>query len=287
MSIAINDLYEMLSPCKLCPRECKALRTEGEQGFCKGTEKVTVASIGPHFGEESPLVGEQGSGTIFFSGCNLHCVFCQNFDISHKICGRSVTPVELAGIMLGLQNIDCHNINLVTPTHYTQQIAEAIVIAKDKGLKIPAIYNSSGYDKVGTLAYLDGLIEIYMPDFKFAKDRDAQTYANAQNYPETARAALKEMHRQVGDLEIRDGLAVRGLLVRHLVMPGGGDSAKEIIDFLADEISPRTYINVMGQYHPSFCASDYPELNRLPLPSEIAEAREYAQSKGLRLDDER
>jgi putative pyruvate formate lyase activating enzyme len=209
-----------------------------------------VASYGPHFGEESPLVGQKGSGTIFFAGCNLGCIFCQNYDISHTSDGYVVSAVQLADIMLELQRMGCHNINFVTPSHVIPQILESLPYAVEKGLNVPLVYNSSGYDRVSALKLLDGIVDIYMPDFKFWDSSLSKRWCDAEDYPDRAKAALKEMHRQVGDLVIENGLAKRGLLVRHLVMPGCLDDTKEILRFVAQEISPNTYINIMDQYRP-------------------------------------
>ncbi|MCX7934294.1 MAG: radical SAM protein [Planctomycetota bacterium] len=245
---------------------------------------LRIASVGPHFGEEAPLVGRGGSGTIFLAGCNLLCAFCQNWEISHGAAGAASTVVQLVRLMLALQEAGCHNINFVTPTHYLPQIAAAIVAARQRGLRIPIVYNCGGYEKVEALRLLAGLIEIYMPDFKFMDSAAAARYLQAPDYPQVARAALREMQRQVGDLVIANGLAQRGLLVRHLIMPGMTADSMAIVDFLAD-LSPRLYLNAMGQYWPCHRAAHYPEINRRPTPEEIAAVRRYAAQKGLRLDE--
>jgi putative pyruvate formate lyase activating enzyme len=279
----MNALYSMMFPCVLCPRECRINRLEDEIGFCKVGRLPWVASYGPHFGEESVLVGHGGSGAIFFSGCNLGCIFCQNWDISHERVGQEMTEQSLASLMLALQRRGCHNINFVTPTHVAAAIADGIQVARAAGLTIPTVYNSGGYDSVKALRLLEGLIDIYMPDFKFMDQERASIYLHAADYPEIARAAFKEMHRQTGDLMFRDGLAVRGLLVRHLVMPGCVEDSRSILDFLAKEISPNTYVNVMNQYRPCYLASEHTEIDRRLTADEFEEAWNYAQSKGLRV----
>ena len=240
-----------------------------------------VSSIGPHFGEESVLVGPGGSGTIFFAGCNLGCVFCQNFDISHHRQGRPATIDRLAHAMLELQSLGCSNINFVTPTHLAAPISAAIELARRAGLRLPTVYNTGGYDAVETLKLLEGLIDIYMPDMKYANAEVAEELSAAPDYPQVNRAAVKEMHRQTGDLHIENGLATHGLLIRHLVLPNNLAGSFEIIDFLAEKISPSTTINIMDQYRPCYKASAHPRINRRPTQREIASAREYATQKGL------
>jgi putative pyruvate formate lyase activating enzyme len=240
-----------------------------------------ISSVSPHFGEEPVLVGPGGSGTIFLAGCNLGCVFCQNFDISHLRYGSEMSIEQLAEAMLHLQNRGCSNINFVTPTHLAGPIAAAIESARDKGLSVPIVYNTGGYDSVDTLKLLAGFIDIYMPDMKYADSEAAQLLSDAPDYPQINRAAIKEMHHQVGDLKVENGLARRGLLIRHLVLPNGLAGSFEIIDFLADEISAATAINVMAQYRPCYEADRYPQVNRYPTVEEIAEVRHYAQKKGL------
>jgi putative pyruvate formate lyase activating enzyme len=248
------------------------------------TERVVVSSVGPHFGEEPPLAGRHGSGTIFLCGCNLLCSFCQNYDISHNQDGRVVNTAEIVNAMLHLENIGCHNINFVTPTHFSPQLMEAIHAARGEGLKVPVVYNCGGYEDAGMLRMLEGFVEIYMPDFKFASSEIAARYCNAPDYPEIAKAALKEMHRQVGDLRIDDeGIATRGLLIRHLVMPGHVEDSKRVIDFIADEISRGSYVNVMEQYRPCGEAYKTPEINRPLTVAEFRRARDYAVANGLRL----
>jgi putative pyruvate formate lyase activating enzyme len=229
-------------------------------------------------------VGVHGSGTIFLAGCNLGCVFCQNYDISHHCEGRPASVSEIVAMMLHVQSVGCHNINFVTPTHFTPQLAEAIVAAREQGLHVPIVYNCGGYESVEMLRLLDGLIEIYMPDMKYADPSAAEKFSSAPDYPAANQEAVREMWRQVGDLEIIDGIARRGLLVRHLVLPGDLAGSRKIIDFLAHEVSGNTYINVMEQYRPCFKACNFPELSRRPTRAEIELAREYAVEKGLRLD---
>jgi putative pyruvate formate lyase activating enzyme len=276
----------MMASCRLCPRECGVNRLEGEVGYCRTGRLARVASYSPHFGEESPLVGRNGSGAIFISSCNLLCVFCQNEEISHGNQGVDVSAKQLAGFMLELAAHGCHNINIVTPTHVVPQVLEALTKAAAEGLSIPLVYNSSGYDKVETLRMLEGVVDIYMPDFKFWDPRWADRFCHAPDYPEVAKEALKEMHRQVGDLEIdQRGVARRGLLVRHLVMPGGVADTRRVMDFIAREISPDTYVNVMDQYRPCGGAHGDAIINRRLTAEEFREAVDAARSAGIhRLD---
>ncbi|HVP57681.1 MAG TPA: radical SAM protein [bacterium] len=273
--------FARLEACDLCPRNCGVARTRGETGVCKGGILARVSSMGPHFGEESPLVGEHGSGTIFFTGCSLGCAFCQNYDISHQLDGREVPPRELADMMLRLEDMGCHNINLVTPTHFVAQIIQAVALAAADGLGLPLVYNCGGYETLETLKLLDGIVDIYMPDFKFWEGSSAERYAGAPDYPGIARDALREMQRQVGDLVITDGLAVRGLLVRHLVMPGGCEESKQILSFIAREISPRAFVNVMDQYRPCYRAEEFAEIARRPTAAEFRAAVAAAKAAGL------
>jgi putative pyruvate formate lyase activating enzyme len=270
-----------LKQCDLCPRLCRVDRTAGEVGFCRGGMTAKISSYGPHFGEESPLVGSRGSGTIFLTGCNLGCCFCQNYDISHLDHGREATADGLALMMLDLQEGGCHNINFVTPTHFVPQIVEAIETAAERGLSVPVVYNCGGYESVETLRLLEGIVDIYMPDFKFAGPESAAKYLNAADYPDVARAALLEMHRQVGDLVVKDGLARRGLLVRHLVMPGHLEDSREVFRFLATRISPQTFVNVMEQYRPCYEADRFPEIARPLGADEFRSALELAGEVGL------
>lgn len=273
---------EMLKTCNLCPHLCGINRAQGEKGFCRAGEFVIVDSVCPHFGEEDVLVGKRGSGTIFFGFCNLKCVFCQNYELSQQGQGYEVTVEELAKAMLQLQDIGCHNINFVSPTHFAAQIIQAVEIAADKGLKLPLVYNSGGFDSMETLELLDGIIDIYMPDIKFIDEDPAVKYLRVKGYPEAVKKSIEEMHRQVGDLKINNkGLAYRGLLVRHLVMPGGLAGTEEIMRFLAEEISKHTYVNILRQYHPSHLAGQFPELNRRITRQEFAQAVQLARDAGL------
>ena len=280
-SKSVQQLAERMNPCTLCPRRCKVYRNRGQIGFCGIADMPVVSSVGPHFGEETVLVGSGGSGTIFFAGCNLGCIFCQNFDISHHRHGRQITIEQLAQSMLDLQNCGCSNINLVTPTHLVPATMAAIESAKKHGLNLPIVYNTGGYDSVETLKLLAGFVDIYMPDMKYSDSDVAQQFSGAADYPQVNRAAVKEMHRQVGDLQIKEGLATRGLLVRHLVLPNKLAGSFEAIDFLAEEISPATVINVMDQYRPCFKASSHTQINRRPTLEEIESVRRYAIEKGL------
>lgn len=284
-SLNVRRLAEMLNPCILCPRMCGIYRSRGEVGFCGIADNPVISSVGPHFGEESELVGSGGSGTIFFSGCNLGCVFCQNYDISHYRRGREVTIERLSEYMLRLQSQRCSNINLVTPTHLLPQIMAAIELAKKDGLTLPIVYNSGGYDLADTLRLLEGMIDIYMPDMKFSDSQVAKQLSAAEDYPEVNFAAVAEMHRQVGDLVVRDGLARRGLLVRHLVLPNNLAGSYKIIDFLTEQVSSKTAINVMGQYRPCYKAAKYSKINRRPTIEEIEKVRQCAKEKGLKVID--
>ncbi len=282
----IQEAVERLESCTLCPRQCGVNRLEGEEGICRTGRKARVASYNAHFGEESPLVGKHGSGTIFLSSCNLLCKFCQNYEISHLREGFDVEPEQMAAMMIQLAERGCHNINFVTPSHVVPQILEALPVAIEQGLRIPLIYNSSGYDAVETLKLLEGIFDIYMPDFKFWEPRWAERYCNAPDYPEAARQAIKEMHRQVGDLELdEEGIAVKGLLVRHLVMPGGIAGTSKVAEFISKEISPDTYINVMDQYRPCGEVHGDDIIGRRLTASEYREAVEAVKASGLhRLD---
>lgn len=274
--------HRLLSPCTLCPRQCRVDRLQGEVGFCGGGALARVASAGPHFGEEAPLVGHGGSGTIFFSGCNLGCLFCQNHDISHERVGEEVTPQRLAGLMLALQQRDCHNLNLVTPTHFLPQILQAIHSAIPLGLGLPIVYNCGGYESREAVRLLAGVVDLYMPDAKFLDGAIAARLCQAPDYPEHMTAALREMYRQVGPLQVGpDGIARRGLLVRHLVMPAGQSTTPEVMRFLAS-VDPDMYVNVMAQYRPCYRAAEVPELARRPTREELAAALDAARAAGLR-----
>ncbi len=281
-----EGLAARLSECDICPRLCRVNRKAGELGVCRVGRSAPVASYGPHYGEEAPLVGSNGSGTVFFSGCNLLCVFCQNYGISHQGEGNEVSTETLAGIFLALQRMGCHNLNLVTPTHVTPQIMEALSLAVPRGLSLPVVYNCGGYESIDTLQALEGVVDIYMPDVKFLDAETASRYCDAPDYPEVVRAALREMARQVGPLSLdRRGVARRGLLVRHLVMPGKASTTREVIDFLAEEIGEDTYLNLMNQYRPCGRALEFPEIARRTAFAEWQEAHDYAREKGMmRLD---
>jgi putative pyruvate formate lyase activating enzyme len=277
-----------LSACDLCARRCGVDRMQGLAGAaCRTGALAVVGSYGAHFGEEAPLSGRFGSGTIFFGGCNMRCLYCQNWQLSWKTEGREVSAAELAGIMLRLQDEGCLNINLVSPSHVVAQILEALVIAAERGLRLPLVYNSGGYDSPEALALLDGVIDIYMPDVKYGDSDVARKYSKVRDYVEANDAALKEMHRQVGDLLLDDdGLAVRGLLVRHLVLPSDIAGSDRVLRFLAEEISTDTYLNIMAQYRPCYRAGEKPELDRRPTRQEVAQVFELARRYGLhRLDD--
>ena len=291
LALRARKALDLSSPCRCCPRQCRVDRLRGEVGLCLMGRRARVASYGPHFGEEAPLVGAQGSGAVFFSGCNLRCAFCQNHDISHFPAGQEVTPRDLAGIMVQLQESGCHNINIVTPSHVLPQILEALLLAADMGLNVPLVYNSSGYDSLEALTLLRGVVDIYMPDVKFWDKEVSSRLCSAGDYPERTREAVREMHSQVGDLALdRQGVARQGLLVRHLVLPRGLAGTREWMRFLAKEISPGAYINLMDQYRPcGRVAADpdlMPELSRPLTADEFHQALEMAREQGLtRLDD--
>ena len=284
----IQAARDILKSCVLCPRRCRVDRASGQTGLCQTGSQAIVADYSLHFGEEAPLVGQGGSGTIFFAGCNLLCCFCQNYEISHDVhSGLAAKPENLAAIMLDLQQKGALNINFVTPSHVVPQILESLPLAVDLGLTLPLVYNTSAYDSLGALRLLDGVIDIYMPDVKFESPDSARKYLNASDYPDRAKEAVKEMHKQVGDLRINDyGIAEQGLLVRHLVMPENLAGTKQWMDFLAQEISPDTYINIMDQYRPCGLASNHPEINRCITAHEYKAAKIQAFDSGLhRLDD--
>ncbi|MBI5420117.1 MAG: radical SAM protein [Deltaproteobacteria bacterium] len=281
-------LAARLASCDICPRMCRVDRTREELGVCRIGRAARVASYGPHFGEEAPLVGTNGSGAVFFSECNLRCVFCQNFEISHLGEGENVSTEKLAAIFLSIQRIGCHNLNLVTPTHVTPQIMEALSLAAERGFSLPVVYNCGGYERVETLKELEGVVDIYMPDIKFLDPGPAARYCDAPDYPEVVRAAVREMARQVGPLVLdRHGIARRGLLVRHLVMPEDASTSRKVIDFLAEEIGTDTFLNLMDQYRPCGRAMEFSEIGRRTSREEWREARDYALRRGVtRLDGE-
>jgi putative pyruvate formate lyase activating enzyme len=284
----VNAARELMKECSVCARRCGVNRYAGEAGFCEVGEAAMVSSANAHFGEEAPLVGSRGSGTIFFTSCNLKCVFCQNYEISRLMDGREMETGDLADLMLGLQRQGCHNINFVTPSHVVPQILDAVHEAATRGLNVPLVYNTGGYDSVETLRILDGIVDIYMPDLKFMDPEICLELMNAPDYPETVRAAIREMHGQVGDLTTDDrGIAVRGLLVRHLVMPEGLAATREAMRFLAREISTNTYVNIMSQYGPCGTAHQYRSINRRITREEFAGALEIAREEGISRLDER
>jgi putative pyruvate formate lyase activating enzyme len=281
-----EEALAILESCRLCPRMCGVNRLKGEMGFCRTGRRAIVASYNAHFGEESPLVGRYGSGTVFMSSCNLLCSFCQNYEISHLMEGHELGADHIAAVMLDLQKRGCHNINFVTPTHVVPQILEAVAVAVPMGLKVPLVYNCGGYENVDTLRLLEDVFDIYMPDFKFWDDKWAERFCSAPGYREAACAALLEMHRQVGDLVMdEDGIALRGLLVRHLVMPAGVSGTANVMRFIASRISPATYVNVMDQYRPCGKAVGDDLIGRRLTAGEYREAVAAAHDAGLtRLD---
>ncbi len=279
----VKELQALHENCTLCPRDCRVDRTRGETGKCQASHTVKISSAFPHFGEEPPLVGTNGSGTIFFSHCGLRCVYCQNYDISIDGNGVETSDSRLAQAMLKVQEFGCHNVNLVTPTHYVPNIVNALDIAIPLGLKIPLVYNTSGYEKPETLKLLDGIVDIYLPDFKYMDPKNSGLYSSeAFNYPYYARLAFKEMFRQVGNLTTgQRGIARRGLMVRHLVLPNRISGTKDVLKFIAEEISQKSYVNVMRQYKPEHKAMDYPKLSRRLKQQEYAEALKWAKNFGL------
>jgi len=274
----IQLLKEFLKECRLCPRECRVNRLNGEVGYCKAPSEIMVSSAFPHFGEEPPLVGYHGSGTIFLTHCNLRCVFCQNYDISHLGRGEQITSSEIAKAMVKLQEMGCHNINFVTPTHYAPQIVASLPEAIEMGLSLPIVYNCSGYESIEVIRLLDGVIDIYMPDAKYMEEKFSKQFSNAPDYPEVIKKVLKEMYRQVGDLKTNSKrIAERGLLIRHLVMPGGVASSEAVLKFIAEEISPHSYVNIMDQYRPEYRAYEYSEISRRITHKEYLEAIQMAK----------
>lgn len=282
----VREAYEHLQKCDLCGWKCGVDRTAGKFGVCKTAVNAVVSSFAPHHGEEYPLRGKYGSGTIFFSSCNLRCQYCQNYEISQYRQGIEVTPHELAQMMLSLQKQGCHNINLVSPSHVIYPIIAAIGIAAEEGLIIPIVYNTGGYDSLEGLSLMDGIVDIYMPDMNYASQTIARKYSKIPNYPAINQLAVKEMHRQVGDLIMDEqGIAIRGLLIRHLVLPNNLAGSEKIIRFIAQEISTNTYLNIMGQYYPTYLARQYPPLNRRVTYNEVQTVIEMARVAGLtRLD---
>jgi len=274
--------------CRVCPRLCKVDRLSDQAGLCRVGRHAVVASHFAHFGEEDCLRGKRGSGTIFFSGCNLRCVFCQNHDISWQLQGERVTPDRLARMMLELQELGCHNINWVTPEHVVPQILEALPVAVDAGLRLPTVYNTSAYDSPESLELMEGVVDVYMPDFKLWSPERTRRYLAKRDYAEVARYSVREMKRQVGDLVMgEDGMARRGLLVRHLVMPGLLDETEAILRFIATELGPGTYVNLMAQYYPAGRTSEFPEIDRHLYRCEFERALELADELALRRLDKR
>lgn len=282
----ISEAIAKMESCSLCPRNCKINRNKDKLGICKTGKLAMVSSYHPHFGEESPIVGAGGSGTIFFTNCNLLCNFCQNYDISHRGVGEEVSDKQLAGMMVNLQNKGCQNINFVTPSHVIPQILSALSIAIDKGLNIPLVYNTGGYDSVESLKLLENIVDIYMPDLKLLSVQSARKCGIPLDYPDIVKNAILEMHRQVGDLKINyQGIALRGLLVRHLVLPNNLNNVEASMEFIAGEISKNTYVNIMSQYRPCYKAVSVKELASTITLNEIRVAREAARRNGLaRLD---
>ncbi len=274
----IQLLREFLEECRLCPRGCKVNRLNGEVGVCQAGTDLMVSSAFPHFGEEAPLVGRHGSGTIFLTHCNLRCVFCQNYDISHLGNGERITSSDLARVMLRLQEIGCHNINFVTPTQYVPQIVSSLPEAIEKGLQLPIVYNCSGYESLEVIRFLEGVVDIYMPDVKYLDEKHSKRFSNAPDYPGVVKQILKEMHRQVGDLTMDStGVAERGLLIRHMVMPNGVASSEAVLKFIAEEISVHSFVNVMDQYRPEYRANEYPEISRCINHKEFLEVIQWAK----------
>jgi putative pyruvate formate lyase activating enzyme len=279
----IEKLFKILKNCEICPRKCYVNRLKGEKGYCQLGYLPMVSAYHPHFGEESVLVGRHGSGTCFMTSCNLSCVYCQNYEISQLRIGEEVSFERLAEMMIELQNVGCHNINFVTPTPQVPAILKSLEIAIEKGLKIPLVYNTSSYDALEVLKLLDGIFDIYLPDAKYSDDKIAQKYSNAPNYFEIMKSAIKEMHRQVGDLVInKEGIAVRGLIVRHLVLPNNLAGSEKIFEFIANEISKNTFLNIMDQYWPAYKAHQYPELSRRITKEEFEEVINLAKKFGLK-----
>jgi putative pyruvate formate lyase activating enzyme len=284
LTTKIARAKELLKSCTLCPRQCRVNRLKGETGVCNTGTKVLVSSFSPHFGEEPFFVGTHGSGTLFFTFCNLGCLFCQNYEISHKGEGRETDPDGIAAMMLALERAGCQNINLVTPTHVVPWILEALDIAAAKGLSLPLIYNSSGYDSVETLKLLDGVVDIYLPDFKFWEKEPARRFCNAPDYPDIAKLAIKEMHAQVGDLKVsQSGTAISGVVLRHLVMPFDLAGTEKVMGFIRNHVSPNMVVNIMSQYRPCFCARKFPEISRGITTEEFRKAVKIARDMGLTL----
>jgi putative pyruvate formate lyase activating enzyme len=279
----VETLYDILSCCELCGHKCKVDRLKGKRGQCNASYKLKISSYGLHFGEEEPISGYNGSGTIFFSYCNLHCVFCQNYEISHLAEGIEISEEQLVEIMVWLQNKNAHNINLVSPTHFLPQIIKALYLASKQGLNIPIVYNTGGYDNPEVIKLLSEIVDIYMPDMKYSDNENAYKYSSAKDYWEINTSAVKEMYRQVGGLKVDEyRVAYRGLLIRHLVLPNNIAGSKKIIDFIVENLGDDVYLNIMAQYRPCFKAKNYPELNRRITLEEYEEIVNYAISKDIK-----
>ncbi len=289
LAARIEEAYQILEACQLCPRQCGVNRLAGEPGYCRAPASAVLHSISPHFGEEHPLVGRNGSGTVFFSNCNLRCVFCQNWPIAHAGQGREVSHQELADAMLSLQRMGCHNINLVTPTHVMPHILKALRLALKKGLRLPLVYNTSGYESLEIVKMLDGIIDIYLPDLKFMDPDQADIYSpGARDYPQVAQAAIIEMNRQVGVLNVDDrGVARRGVVLRHLVMPNRVAGTEAFVSWVAQNLPRDTYVNIMAQYRVEFRAFEYPPIARGITSGEYLEAMQWAEAAGLTNLDQR
>ena len=281
----IDDLMERYADCDLCAYDCRVDRTDGRVGTCQVDDTVYISSYFPHFGEEDCLRGWNGSGTIFLANCNRKCVFCQNFETSHEARGEAATSEEIAEMALELEDRGCHNINFVSPTHHSPHLVEAVQIAKEQGLDLPIVWNCGGYERPEILALLDGIVDIYMPDVKWADDQAAAKYSKAPHYWENVQESLTEMHRQVGDLQLGDdGLATDGLLVRHLVMPNHTDSATDVLTYLAEEVSTETFVDILAQYRPYYKAKSedfYSDISREITVEEYREVVDHARNVGL------
>lgn len=280
----VEQAYKLLQNCRVCPRRCGVDRLNGERGICRVGKNPMISSYNVHFGEEPPISGTKGSGTIFFTGCNLRCIYCQNFPISQLRHGVEITTKDLAERMISLQSRGCHNINLVTPTHFVPQILEALSFAWEMGFDLPLVYNSSGYDSIETLKLLDGIIDVYLPDMRYADNRVAKRLSSAEDYVEVNRKAIREMYRQVGNLITDgDGIAKKGLLIRHLILPFDLAGSKKTFRFIKEEISALVYVSLMGQYFPTFKAKKHVSINRKITHGEYEQAQESFFDSGLTL----
>ncbi len=279
----VEAARELMERCRICPRSCGVNRLSGEVGGCGVGSELRVASINAHYGEEPPISGTHGSGTVFFSGCNLGCVYCQNYPISQLRYGQLIDEESLARRMVGLQERGCHNINLVTPSHMVYHILSTVALARDRGLWVPLVYNTSGYDSLESLRLLDGVVDIYLPDMRYSSDQNAWRYSHAQGYVAVNRAAVREMYRQVGPLVTdEEGIALRGLIVRHLVLPGGISGSQEVFRFISQEVGSDVPVSLMDQYFPCYRAASYPEVNRAITATEYHEALWTLEQEGLK-----